>query len=398
MSIQLPTLTSEQCAHEQRVTTHLQQLLNNTTYGTLSFAQFMQEVLYAPQLGYYSATIADIGQAGDFTTAPELSVDYSVCIAQQCAQIIKEIPHSVIIEYGAGSGKMAANIINWLTTQHCLPESYIIIEVSDKLQQWQQQTLQQQCSHYLHNIHWCQDIPTTFKGIVLANEVLDALPVERIHLNAHNNYQYHVHYTQRQWQWCLQSPHSTNIQARTASLRQGLSHAVLENGYSTEICLTYPQWLQPIAKSLQQGIVLLIDYGYAAYDYYHPQRSNGTLKCYFQHHMHNNPLINLGLQDISAHVDFTAVAKAAYDVGLNISGFTTQAFFLLSCGLIHTCVTETSDWATIAQQQTNKLLLHPNEMGELIKVMALNKNYSQPLLGFNLDDRRHQLSKSKHLS
>lgn len=371
---------------------HSQQLLalvrdEITRHGGISFARYMELALYAPGLGYYSAGAHKFGAAGDFVTAPEISPLFSRCIAKQCQQVLTELDQGDILELGAGSGTMAAEILAELEQQRCLPEHYYILEISADLRQRQQQLLQSQLPHLYKRVIWLDTLETlNLRGVVLANEVLDALPVHKFRVTAAGLEELFVTWQQDHLAWQARKPGS----AVAAAVRQ-LETALAEN-YESEINLLLPGWMKSLQQTLTQGLVLLIDYGFPQREYYHPDRDRGTLMCHYRHHSHDDPLLLPGLQDITAHVDFTAVATTARTNGFTIAGYTTQAYFLLSCGIV-TLVEQSSATdpnALRAAQQIKKLTL-PNEMGELFKVMALTRNFTAPLLGFNWYDMRSKI-------
>jgi SAM-dependent MidA family methyltransferase len=358
--------------------------------GYLSFARFMEIVLYTPGLGYYSAGNPKLGQAGDFVTAPEISVLFSKCIARQCQEILSKLTNGSILEVGAGSGIFAADLLLELERMDCLPVSYGILEVSADLRAKQNQWLESQCQHLLNRVYWLDRLPAPdFNGIIFANEVLDAMPTHRFQIDKHTSKERYVTLVNGKLSW-LTAPSTTPELTRTVTeISENLS---LQDGYESEINLMIPAWIRSLGEILQEGVMLLFDYGYGRREYYHPDRNHGTLMCYYQHHRHSDPFILLGLQDITAHVDFTAVAEAADSVNLTVAGYTTQASFLLACGIIE--LANDSSFSQLEQYQQNqaiKLLTLPSQMGELIKVMALSKNFDEPMIGFSLFDRRKDL-------
>jgi len=373
----------------------------------IPFVKFMEQALYAPGLGYYSAGIHKLGEKGDFITAPEISPLFSHCVAKQCQQILASFESGVILEFGAGSGKMAAEILKELERLDCLPTEYFILEVSADLQKYQQETLQAQVPHLFNRIQWLERLPSQpISGVILANEVLDAMPVRRFRLDDNEISEFFVGLedskinfglqeelsTDSKINFGLQSPFTWQIlPSRDESLRMLVEklRPTLPIGYVSEINLALPAWIQSVSDILAAGMVLLIDYGFPRREYYHPQRTQGTLMCHYRHHAHDDPLILVGLQDITAHVDFTAVAEAAVAADLEVAGYTTQANFLLASGLPEFFSTlDPDDTRTYLQytQQVKKLTL-PSEMGELFKVMALTRDYEKPLLGFIQDNR-----------
>lgn len=375
-----PSLLKTESPRNHALREHLVTQIQQT--GPLTFASFMEQALYHPTLGYYMIE-NPLGRRGDFTTAPELSSLFSHCLANQCAQILSTLGEGSIVEIGAGSGMMAVGILQTLAQMQRLPQTYYILEISPHLKKCQHALFQQQLPWFLEHIEWVEAVPKHFTGIILGNEVLDALPVHRFSLTREQTIQEgYVDYQDRQFHWYFASPQQ---EALTHAVR-ALSIELLpeDSCYISEINLGLPQWLASMASHLHRGVMLFIDYGFPRSVYYHPDRSQGTLMCYRHHLAQSNPLINVGTQDISAHVDFTLVAEAADTAGLRVAGFTTQATFLLNCGLLEQ--PNTVDVTGLHQyslaQQIKRLTL-PTEMGELYKVIALTRNYDPPLLGFS---------------
>lgn len=352
--------------------------------GKISFAEFMRRALYTPQLGYYSSPLRKFGTAGDFVTAPEISPLFSQCLARACQPILAELNAGIILEFGAGSGIMAAEVLKELQLLDSLPHEYWILELSADLQQQQRDTLQRHVPEFFKQIRWLEQLPPQpFDGIILANEVLDAMPIERFRVENGEIQQIYVIALEEQLkeQVLPSSPELLNA-VQTLQLK-------FPDGYESEINLALAAWIKSLAEILNKGLILLIDYGFPQHEYYHAQRQQGTLMCHYRHHAHPDPLILLGLQDITAHVDFTAVAQAAVDADLEVAGYTMQANFLLDTGLLeklNSCSPDDPNFYRLSQQA--KLLTLPSEMGELFKVMALTANLDMPLLGFRRDERR----------
>lgn len=361
--------------HSERVLAHIRHTILQE--GPISFARFMQLALYTPRLGYYSAGTRKFGEAGDYVTAPEISPLFSRCIARQIAQILLDLAGSDILELGAGSGVMALEILRYLSEIKAPFEHYYILEVSADLRERQQQLLYQQAPQWLHKIEWLDCWPTTpINGAIIANEVIDAIPVHKFMIQ-NGPKEYFVTWKDERLQWLLAEPQHDELRKQIMALQIDFA-----NGYESEINLMLPSWIASLADHLECGLALLIDYGFPRHEYYHPDRSTGTIMCHYHHRAHTNPLIYPGIQDITTHVDFTTVADAAADHGLTVSGFTHQAAFLLNCGITDFMM-QAHDTITQYQlsQQIKRLTL-PSEMGELFKVIALTKNYSESLLGF----------------
>jgi SAM-dependent MidA family methyltransferase len=369
--------------------------------GIISFARYMELALYTPGLGYYSGGLKKFGKEGDFVTAPEISTLFAKCLARQIQQILSLIQNSDVLEFGAGSGKMAADLLIELEKLNCLPKNYYILELSANLKYRQRIFFEQKIPHLLKYIQWLDQLPVnTFRGVIVANEVLDAMPVHKFKLQKADsdcfNTLKEVYVTQKngQFLWHDDDPSTPELKEKIANIANLLLLSCQEKGYNlpeeyiSEINLFLPGWLNALNYSIDQAVVILLDYGYPDYEYYHPQRSNGTLTCHYQHRSHSDPLILTGLQDITAHVDFSLLAESAINNGFVISGYTDQAHFLLNCGLIDLLNTyHIPTKQSIAINQEIKLLTSPHEMGELIKVMALSKNIDASLLGFRNSDR-----------
>ena len=358
--------------------------------GKISFRRYMEMALYEPGLGYYSAGARKFGREGDFTTAPELSDMYSSCIARQCEEVLAQVNGAVIMELGAGSGAMATAVLTELKARDRLPEKYLILETSADLRQRQQQLLASSQPGYFSNIVWLDRLPTqTFNGVILANEVLDALPVHRIVFDTDGISELAVEYQSGNFVYKKVRP-DASLMRYAANLLEYFGGAVPES-YVTEINPELGAWFASISDLLECGVMLIVDYGYPGKEYYHPQRSMGTLKCHYRHHVHDDPFLYPGLQDITASVDFTGVAESAVETGLDVLGFTTQAYFLLACGLTEMLTETNDDYRRLQLTQQAKLLTMPGEMGEQFKVIALGKNYGYPLRGFSVSDQRGRL-------
>lgn len=364
-------------------------------YKSLTFAQYMQRALYTPGLGYYASGLPKIGETGDFITAPEVSPIFSRCLAQQAKQVLAQLESPNIIEFGAGRGVMAKDILLELAKLDQPLERYYIVEISADLQLRQKETLEKQLpSELFKKVAWLSELPKTpISAVILANEVLDAMPFERLRIEPQQSLQAYVAYNDEtdHFEWNYQTITDNKLQKFANQLIQHIGD-VSELGYETEINLNIEPWLKSLSQSLSQGAVILIDYGYNRQEYYQPARVMGTLRCHYQHRAHSNPFFYPGLQDITAHVDFTAVAEAGFDSGFKIAGYTTQANFLMGCGLLEMSFCPKADIAEqikIAQQI--KTLTLPDEMGESFKVIALTKAIDTPLIGFSVRDLRHQL-------
>ena len=356
--------------------------------GWIGFDRFMDMALYTPGLGYYSGGAHKFGAAGDFVTAPELTPLFSQTLAAQVKQILTlSAPH--IIEVGAGSGRLAADLLLELEAGACLPESYRILDLSGELQERQQSTLARTAPHLLERVAWIDRLPERFDGLVLANELLDAMPVHLAQWDDAAILERGVSARNGEFVWC-DRPATGRVLEKAQAIAEEFP---LPPGYLSEICLAATDWTASWASILNRGALLLIDYGFPRHEFYHPQRATGTLMCHYRHHAHGEPFLLPGLQDITAHVDFTAIVEAGFNAGLELLGYTTQATFLLNCGLTDILArTPAEDLLRyLPQAQAAQKLLSPAEMGELFKVIALGKGIDDTLLGFALGDRSETL-------
>ncbi len=361
--------------------------------GALSFASYMELSLYAPGLGYYSAGSHKFGPHGDFITAPETSPLFARCLARQCQQVLDTLGGGAILEFGAGSGVLAVELLLELERLDCLPTAYFILELSAELRARQQGLLAQRAAHLLHLIHWLETLPTErLRGVVIANEVLDAMPVQLFVHNAGTISERCVAWDGQRFVW-RDVPADIPLAQAVAALQEELP-GPLPDAYCSELNPALSGWMSALAERLEDGVILLIDYGYPRREYYAPERSAGTLMCHYRHRVHADPLILTGLQDITAHVDFSAVAAAGIAAGLVLAGYTTQAHFLLGSGLPElAAASDPRDLtAHLAMTDQIKALTLPGGMGERFKVLALAHGLDDLVLrGFALRDLRARL-------
>ncbi|RPI45733.1 MAG: class I SAM-dependent methyltransferase [Betaproteobacteria bacterium] len=377
---ELPPPDEAARAHMQRL--HALVVAEMQAEGFMSFARFMELALYAPGLGYYAAGTAKFGAGGDYVTAPELSPLFGAAVAQQVAQCVTSETDTVI-ELGAGTGRMAADILRELERLERLPRSYQIIELSPELRARQHATLRGCAPALCDRVQWLERLPERIRGVVIGNEVLDALPVALVGTSGGRIAELGVTFdaaTQR-FSWARRDA--------TGELLAAARELSLPDEYTTEVHLAARGLVRTIGAVLEHGIALFIDYGFPRHEYYHPQRSSGTLMCHYRHHSHGDPLCLVGLQDITSHLDFTALADAAADVGLSTLGYATQAHFLMGCGILdRLCAYDPQDAATYARVCAGvQPLLSPAEMGELFKVIAFGRGIDGPLLGFRSGNR-----------
>ncbi|MBK8119419.1 MAG: SAM-dependent methyltransferase [Sulfuritalea sp.] len=368
--------------------------------GWISFARYMELALYAPGLGYYSGGSRKFGVEGDFLTAPELTPLYGQALARQVAQVLAA-SSPLVIEAGAGSGRLAADLLAALDARGCAPERYQILELSGELRARQQATLSEHAPGFAGRVEWLEELPERFSGCLVGNEVLDAMPTHAV-------------------RWTDEAPEHAVMERgvgladeRLVVAERPAFGALLAAAnalpvvapYRGEVSLAVRSWVAELARRLEKGALLLIDYGLPRHELYHPQRDGGTLRCHYRHRVHEDPFWFPGLSDITSHVDFTALAEAGFDVGLDVLGYTTQANFLINCGIAELLLEErdtlgilpglgagdaTGTTRLLARGAVN-VLISPNEMGELFKVIALGRGVPGPLVGFSRGDRVHAL-------
>jgi SAM-dependent MidA family methyltransferase len=386
----LPIPDAISAAHSEHVAAFIRQQIESSG-GSISFAEFMQHALYAPGLGYYAAGSTKFGEAGDFVTAPEVSSVFGRVVARQCAEVLDQVELGALLEFGAGSGKLAADILGRLNNLDALPVAYRILEVSADLRERQEAFLSASIPELVHLVSWVDTPPSEHRGIILANEVLDALPVERFVRRESGVKQQRVCVAADGFAFA-EAPAPPLVERAVLGLEADLG-VTLPDGYASEICLAVPDWIAQMGAGLTQGVVFLFDYGVTRREYYAYERSNGWLRCHFRHHAHNDPLILPGIQDLTAWVDFTRVAAAAVSAGFEVAGYSPQAQFLMAGGL----EAEMLDFANLSLEaqlelsQQIKTLTLPGEMGEHFKCMALRKGINSTPSAFTLADRTHTL-------
>ena len=353
--------------------------------GWISFARYMQLALYAPGLGYYMAGARKLGRDGDFVTAPEISRLFGRTVARQLGELAA-IGLDEILEIGAGSGALAADLLLELERRGRPPRRYLILEVSADLRDRSRDTLAARAPHLIERVAWLNQLPPRFAGVVLGNEVLDAMPVNILERTEHGIVELGASYDGQTFQWAARP--------LAPALRQAADPACFPvPSYRTEFQLAARAFVASLGAVLERGIALFFDYGFPRHEYYHPQRARGTLMCHYRHRAHDDPFFLPGLQDITSHIDFSAVARAGADAGMDLLGYTSQAQFLVNCGLTgilaETPAENAAAYAPLAGEAQK--LLSPSEMGELVKVIALGRGVTAPLPGFVQGDRRHTL-------
>ena len=383
-------LNDEQSRHCARMHEHLTELIA-ASHGWLSFERFMDAALYAPGLGYYSAGARKLGAGGDFTTAPELSPLFGACVAGQCAEVLRAVGGGSIVEIGAGSGRLAVDILSRLETLGCLPDRYCILEISADLRERQQRLVERCLPGQRMRVIWLDEPPEdSFDGLILANEVLDALPVRRFRWHREGALELGVATQEGHFAW-EPRPASETLADACSRLRQ--AGGGWDDGYVSEYCPRLGAWTKSVTRSLRKGAALWFDYGLPRPQYYLPERREGTLMCHFRHRAHGDPFLYPGLQDITAWVDFTLLAEASRAAGFALSGFTTQSYFLAGLGIDGEMQalagSDDNQFARLANQARQLML--PGEMGERFKAMVWLRGLELPMSGFALQDLRHTL-------
>lgn len=357
--------------------------------GWLSFADYMHDCLYRPGLGYYSAGSHKLGAGGDFTTAPELTPLFGRAIAFHIADVGCQLGRFDVLEFGAGSGKLVIDVLLQLDTLNCLPDHYFILETSADLQQRQKAVVKTQIPALADRVVWLKDLPSDFQGVVLANEVCDAMPVHLLTFTEDNVEEQGIALSQEEFTWQSRAVDDPRLLESATEIRQQIGDQV----YRTEVNLFARDWLLSVADRLSQGAIFIIDYGYPFAEYYRPDRTQGTLRCYYRQQAHDNPFVLPGLQDITAHVDFTALAEQALSSGLDVAGFHEQSDFLLAgdITLLAAQLEQESnpvDW--LQHSAALKQLLMPGAMGHQFKVLSLCRDLDL-LPRLQRQDRRYQL-------
>jgi SAM-dependent MidA family methyltransferase len=384
----LPPLSADEQSHSDALAALIRAAVESAG-GWLSFERFMDMALYAPGLGYYSAGARKLGPGGDFVTAPQMSALFSRCLARSCAGLLPEAGGQ-ILELGAGTGRMAADLLPELEALGRLPARYAILEVSAELAQRQREQLAGLPPQLAGRVAWLDRLPARFDGVVLANEVADALPCRRFLCADGTVHELGVSLGAGGEFLERAAPADAVLAAAYAALAGELG-GPLPDGYSSELSLRLGPWVTSLAACLGRGALLLFDYGLARRHYYHPQRTRGTLRCHFRQRAHDDPYINVGVQDITAWVDFTRVAQAGVDAGLELAGFATQAAFLLATGIEERVAEAQGEVERARLSGEARRLIMPEEMGEAFKVMALTRGVDAPPEGFSLQDLRDRL-------
>lgn len=382
----LPSPSVEVCAHSERVVAHVASAIA-AAGGWISFADYMNAVLYAPGLGYYSAGARKFGAAGDFITAPEMTALFAAALAMPVGETIAQLQGAEVIELGPGSGRLAADLLGALDASNRLPQRYRLLEVSADLAARQGDWLRQRVPALLPRVDWIEVLPARWRGVIVANEVLDAVPPHLI--------------ARRGGAWFERGV--TLGRGRLAIADQPLAPGALHRAasaafpphgdYVSEINPAAQALVRSLAERCDAGLLLVIDYGFPAAEYYHPQRASGTLVGHYRHRAIHDPLFLPGLSDLSAHVDFSAMARAGVAGGMTVGGYTTQARFLINCGILDALAGcgDPQSARYVREAAAVQRLLSPAEMGELFKVLALVRGIDGELAGFGEGDQSHRL-------
>ena len=384
----LPIPDEQSLAHSERCAVFLREAMAE---GSLSFAQFMNACLYTPGLGYYAAGSRKFGAGGDFVTAPEISPVFSRVLARQVAAVLEQLEKPDVLEFGAGSGAMAAEVFGRLKAMGEAPEHYLILEVSPDLRERQQRRIAERLPSDVDRFRWIDEIPGSFNGVILANEVLDALPVERFEVRGGDVFQQRV--TTDGDRFVLTTAPAPSVLTEAVSRIESDLGTTLPEGFTSEICTAAFDWTASLVNGLREGAIFLFDYGVGRDAYYAPDRDGGWLRCHFRHHAHSNPLVYPGIQDITAWVDFSLVAEAAVTAGAEIGGYVTQAHFLMAGGL--DAELELMQDAPLDKQlelaSAVKTLTLPGEMGEHVKCLGLVKGNVRTPDALTMMDITHTL-------
>ena len=390
-SPELPTPEPEALAQSERLVAHIDERIRYAG-GSIGFDEYMEYALYTPGLGYYSGGAQKFGAAGDFVTAPELSPIFSRCLARQVMDVWRQLDTRRVIEFGAGSGIMAADMLLEFAAQDALPERYDIVELSGELRARQRETITERAPALVGRVRWLDALPEApASAVVVGNELLDAMPVKRFVIRGGEVMERRVTLDGMTF-GRAEMPADEALVAAVRHI-EATRGAPLPEGYVSEVNLALPGWFGALEKVVDQGAVLLVDYGYPRREYYLDERRDGTLICHYRHRAHDDVFLYPGLQDITANVDFTAVAEAADAAGFDVLGYTSQAYFLMGNGLdaVFAGLQGDSVEQQLAAAQQVKQLTLPAEMGERFQVIALGKGIEPPLAGFAINDYRARL-------
>jgi SAM-dependent MidA family methyltransferase len=376
---ELPLPSEDARAHSERVAARIAREIE-AGGGWMPFERYMALALYEPGLGYYMAGARKLGRDGDFVTAPEISRLYGRTLARALHALAGE-GLADVLEIGAGSGALAADLLLELERLGRPPRRYLILEMSPDLRARSRDTLAARAPQLLERVAWLNGLPPAFEGVVIGNEVLDAMPVNVYQRYGGRIVEMGVALKNGGFEWSPQPSGNAPAVIDPASFPA--------DGYRSEVQLVARAFIRSLGQSLARGVALFVDYGFPRHEYYHPQRAAGTLMCHYRHRAHDDPFFLPGLQDITSHVDFSAIAQAGREAGLALLGYASQSQFLVNCGitdvLAETPAENVAAYAPLAGEAQK--LLSPAEMGEIFKVIALGKGIAGPLPGFGAGDR-----------
>ena len=381
-SSRLPEPIGDALGHTQGCAALLREEIAKAN-GWLSFVRFMERALYAPGLGYYAAGARKFGPDGDFVTAPEISSVFGQCLANSIAEVLHETGGDVL-ELGPGSGKLAKDILLALDELGVLPARYCLLEVSADLRERQQEALATLPEQLSKRAVWLDRLPENFTGVIIANEVLDVVPVHLVTFSSGSILERGVAVKDDAFVWQDVPLLPNELNSLAAKIQAEYLNNVPPDGYLTEIAPAVKGLVKSLAQSMRRGALIVVDYGFRGAEFYHPSRIAGTLMCHYRHFAHTDPFLVPGLQDITAHVDFTAVADAGTSAGLELLGYTTQANFLLASGLTERLARADPGSTAEYLKLTNQVhrLVSPAEMGEFFKVIAFAKGLVSPITAF----------------
>lgn len=392
MKLTLPEPTADEQAHSAALVEIILNEIKAT--GQISFQRYMEMCLYQPGFGYYVAGAQKFGAGGDFTTAPEISPVFGYCLANQAAEVFAQLDSSaVVLEIGAGSGKLAAAMLRGLKDIDCLPKHYYILELGTELQQRQRKTIAREVPDLLERVVWLDALDNfSMSGVIVANELLDAMPVRCFEIDGAQTHERVVKAAAQDGGANFRWDSAPADQSLLDTL-EALPLAEVALPYRSEINPQLNPWFASISRILKKGVALLIDYGYERSDYYHPQRSDGTLICHYRQHALSDPFYLPGLMDITANVDFTAVVEAGSSAGLDFYGYTNQASFLFGAGLDHIFdrVAGEDERQRLELSAQIKMLTLPGEMGDRFKAIGFSREFEHALSGFGFNDLSYRL-------
>ncbi len=382
---QLPEPSPVAKAHSERVVAHVAAQIA-AAGGWVSFADYMNAALYAPGLGYYAAGARKFGAEGDFVTAPEMTSLFGSSLAVQLAPLLSAIPDADVLELGPGTARLAADVLLALSSNDTLPDHYRLLELSPDLRERQRERLHKHVPAFMRRIEWLDRLPPKWRGVIVANELLDAVPPQIVVRRNGVWFERGVALEKGAFVW------AERLLAEGA-LRTAAMKLPVGDGYIVEINLAALALIRTLARRCDVGALIVIDYGFPESEFYHLQRSDGTLMAHYRHHALSDPFFLPGLCDLTAHVDFSATARAGAGGGMSVAGYTSQAQFLINCGILDqlTRCGDPQSAAYLREAAAVQTLLQPSEMGELFKVLVLTRGLATELLGFREGDRSHRL-------